>query len=395
MSHHHQHSLSPDEVSAAVDGSKTNDVLHGVVGTVAPVVDEDDVGAVTDDPSLTAAAAAAAVAAENADAVVMAVAAAAVDVPDVMTAATTTTTTASVVVDVGDTTKWNKNAFGAPVPKQSGKFSKEESELVKKSVEEYCAAKQISTARLCSECDHKAELKGAWMEIAKRIPHRSVQSVYRHGIRRLHPFKRGGWTEGECEGLVELVARYGKKWSTIQGKLNRSADSCRDKYREMGDEFVKGRWKEHDTEMLKTLIRELVGVPADTSMKEVARIVDERGIQIPWSTISRRIHKRTRLSCFKKWQKLIGVVSDDSDYGGDGGGKRKTLDPPEHGSSKRRAKGSADNRGRHVYGTSAGVENPGDPPPGIVGEFDEAYSAKIADETVEAVGLPDARASFV
>jgi predicted site-specific integrase-resolvase len=51
--------------------------------------------------------------------------------------------------------KWSKNGFGAPVEKQSGKFSKEESEMVRKAIEEFCAAKQISTARLCSECDHK------------------------------------------------------------------------------------------------------------------------------------------------------------------------------------------------------------------------------------------------
>ena len=51
--------------------------------------------------------------------------------------------------------KWSKNGYGNPVQKQSGKFSREESELVRKAVKDYCAAKQISTARLCSECDHK------------------------------------------------------------------------------------------------------------------------------------------------------------------------------------------------------------------------------------------------
>jgi len=51
--------------------------------------------------------------------------------------------------------KWFKNGYGHNVNKQTGKFSKEESELVRKAVEEYCSAKQISTARLCSECDHK------------------------------------------------------------------------------------------------------------------------------------------------------------------------------------------------------------------------------------------------
>jgi hypothetical protein len=159
--------------------------------------------------------------------------------------------------------KWSKNGFGANVPssKQTGKFTKAESEIIRQSIEQFCAAKQISVARLCSECDHKAELKGAWMEIAKCLPHRSVQSVYRHGIRRCHPFKRGGWTEAETVSLADLVQRLGKKWSAIQSKLNRSADSCRDKYREMSEEFVKGRWREQETELLKRYIREQLNAP--------------------------------------------------------------------------------------------------------------------------------------
>ena len=86
----------------------------------------------------------------------------------------------------GSDNKWAKNAYGDLNKRlHTGKFSKEESHLVRAAVEDFCAAKQISVARLCSECDHKAELKGAWMEISKRLPHRSVQSVYRHGTRVL------------------------------------------------------------------------------------------------------------------------------------------------------------------------------------------------------------------
>lgn len=87
--------------------------------------------------------------------------------------------------------KWIKNGFGQGVHSGNvaGKFSKEESEKIRQSVKDYCEAKKVSIARLCSECDHKAELKGAWMEIAKVLPDRSVQSVYRHGLRQLHPFK--------------------------------------------------------------------------------------------------------------------------------------------------------------------------------------------------------------
>jgi hypothetical protein len=210
--------------------------------------------------------------------------------------------------------KWAKNGFGQGVVKTSGKFSKDESEIVRKAVEDFCTVKQISVARLCSECDHKAELKGAWMEISKRLPHRSVQSVYRHGLRQLHPFKRGAWTEEECEILVDLVQRMGKKWAAIQQKLNRSADSCRDKYREMSDDYVRGRWKENETEILKRLIREHLQADPKADIKELGKMVEAEGIKIPWSIISRRMAKRSRLSCFKKWQKMTGLFSPSDQY---------------------------------------------------------------------------------
>ena len=152
------------------------------------------------------------------------------------------------------------------------------------------------------------------MKIAERLPHRSVQSVYRHGLRILHPFKRGAWSEDECQVLVALVTRMGKKWSSIQNKMHRSADSCRDKYREMSNEFVKGRWKESETEDLKKLIREYVQVDPNVDMKDLGKMVAAQGIVIPWSHISKRMGKRSRLSCFKKWQKMTGLYSPSDSF---------------------------------------------------------------------------------
>jgi len=212
------------------------------------------------------------------------------------------------------TNKWSKNGYGKPCNRSGGKFSREETDTVRRAVEEYCATKNISTSRLCSECDHKAELKGAWMEIAKRLPHRTVQSVYRHGLRQLHPFRRGPWTEAECQMLLELVTRMGKKWSAIQSKLNRSADSCRDKFREMSSDYVKGRWKEGETEILKRLIREYLKADPHADIKELGRKADIDGTVIPWSTISKRMGKRSRLSCFKKWQKMTGLYSPSDQH---------------------------------------------------------------------------------
>eukprot|EP00531_Pseudo-nitzschia_arenysensis_P010362 CAMPEP_0116132360 /NCGR_PEP_ID=MMETSP0329-20121206/9502_1 /TAXON_ID=697910 /ORGANISM="Pseudo-nitzschia arenysensis, Strain B593" /LENGTH=437 /DNA_ID=CAMNT_0003626861 /DNA_START=130 /DNA_END=1443 /DNA_ORIENTATION=+ len=209
-------------------------------------------------------------------------------------------------------TKWNKNGFGqdeATMTMRTGKYSAEETATIIRAVKEYCNMKQITVARLCSECDHKADLKGSWMEIAKCLPDRPVQSVYRHGLRQLHPFKRGAWSEGEVDTLIGLVAQVGKKWAHIQAKLNRSADSCRDKYREVDDTFVRGRWKENETEQLKRLIREYLRIDPTADMKEIGKMVDAEDIKIPWSVISKRMGKRSRLSCFKKWQKLTGLYS--------------------------------------------------------------------------------------
>jgi Myb-like DNA-binding domain len=272
--------------------------------------------------------------------------------------------------------KWSKNGFGAPVDKTSGKFSKEESELVKKSIEEFCNARQITISRLCSECDHKAELKGAWMEIAKRLPHRSVQSVYRHGIRQCHPFKRGAWSEQECTTLVDLVTRLGKKWSNIQAKLNRSADSCRDKYREMSDEFIKGRWKEEETATLKQLIRDHLNTQtqgataAIEDFKELGKIVEEGNIQISWSVISKRMGKRSRLSCFKKWQKLTGLFTPPSD-----------ADAVENAvklEAKKKAEDDEEESEPPLKKMKAEPSTDGD-----------TAAAELAAETVEALDLPD------
>mmetsp|Transcript_10746 Transcript_10746/g.21255 ORF Transcript_10746/g.21255 Transcript_10746/m.21255 type:complete len:431 (-) Transcript_10746:412-1704(-) len=221
--------------------------------------------------------------------------------------------------------KWNKNGFGQGVPIRTGKYTKEETETIKNAVRDYCALKQITVTRLCSECDHKADLKGSWMEIAKCLPHRSVQSVYRHGLRQLHPFKRGVWSDEDVELLIGLVAQVGKKWAHIQSKLNRSADACRDKYRELDDSFVRGRWKDGETEQLKALIREYLGVDPRAEMRELGKMVEGEHIRIPWSTMSKRMGNRSRLSCFKKWQKMTGLFSPSDIPRFEGGGSNTTT----------------------------------------------------------------------
>lgn len=132
------------------------------------------------------------------------------------------------------------------------------------------------------------------MEIAQALPHRTVQSVYRHGLRILHPFKRGTWSEEETKQLMLYVSTLGKKWSEIQGKLNRSADSCRDKYREFHQDYTKGKWGTEDSQKLENLVRGYLKVEDDVSLKELGNIAEENRDQIPWSVISEKMGNRSR-----------------------------------------------------------------------------------------------------
>jgi len=212
--------------------------------------------------------------------------------------------------------KWSRNALGEYVP-VGGIFTDEESATVKAAATLYCSKHQITLSSLCSEYDLRKYHKGAWVEIAKKLPHRSVVSVYRHGIRIMHPFKRGEWTNEEENALIECVIKYGKKYSTIQKKLNRSADACRDKYRELSAEYVNGKWDNDDWEKLLRLVREHLHVAKDMSFEDLVRRIHEQKIVLPWDSLSKKMVNRSRLSCLRKWKgkvkKYTSIPESDSD----------------------------------------------------------------------------------
>jgi hypothetical protein len=102
-------------------------------------------------------------------------------------------------------------------------------------------------------------------------------------------------------------------------------------------------------------------------MKELGKQVEEQGIQIPWNTVSKRMGKRSRLSCFKKWQKMSGCLGASDEF------KRRAESGESESPDAKRAKME------DVLGATAGQ---------AAGDFD-MYSAEMAAETVEAVELPD------
>lgn len=216
-----------------------------------------------------------------------------------------------------DKSKWWKNGHGVVLtsPKK-GKYSAEETKILKEAMEDYCQTNKISAARLCDESDKRSDhLRGAWLQIAQALPDRTLQSVYRHGIRLFHPFKRGVWTEAETNQLLLLVSTHGKKWAYIQKKLNRSADCCRDKYREVwNDNLQKGKWTEDESRLLIRYVRDALNVNDDVPLKDLQSLISQArsskgSIALSWEGISAKMINRGRLSCCNHFRQLCGAAN--------------------------------------------------------------------------------------
>jgi hypothetical protein len=253
-----------------------------------------------------------------------------------------------------DKSKWWRNGYGVVLTSpKNGKYSPEETKILKEAMADYCRTNKITPERLCDESDKRSDhLRGAWLQIAQTLPHRTLQSVYRHGIRIFHPFKRGQWSEAETNELLVLVTNHGKRWAYIQKKLNRSADSCRDKYREIwNDNLQKGKWTEEENRLLLKHVREALKVNDDVPLKELQSLITQskasRGsVALNWEAISSKMKNRSRLSCFGHFRNLCATsnstISSESNSAKDVSTVAKSSNPSSSNGNELVSKGKND-----------------------------------------------------
>jgi hypothetical protein len=179
-------------------------------------------------------------------------------------------------------------------------------------------------------------------------------------------------------------------------------------YREMSDDYVKGRWEDVETMELVSQIRcwlhhHTNGATSTlVDFGELAQLVEELKIQIPWSLISKRMGRRSRLSCFKKWQKLTGEAEVRAAFrAGNAVAAAVALEPSSPRPTKRQKTEEDEEEGA--------VPQEGEDEPAVGEQEDQeevteyivpmteahnnmvvtADEAELAAETVEALGLPD------
>lgn len=162
-------------------------------------------------------------------------------------------------------------------------------QTLRQAVRNACADRHLTEDDLFSKRRRSKRTSGIWFEIAQKFPNRQVESVYKKYFReyQLQSRQTGKWTDEDVARLIGLVARHGHQWALISTLLNRTADSCYDKYREAKPEYKKGRWTAQETETLGQLSRPHLHEPS-----------------LPFTVISKKMGNRSRLSCAIKWKTL-------------------------------------------------------------------------------------------
>lgn len=206
---------------------------------------------------------------------------------------------------------WYYNGFGERIIPYLGLFSLEESNLIRKAIENHCKTYDIPVEDFCDSTRdfEKQGLGGGckWKAVAQVLPNRTVSSIRRHGIRIMHPFKRGVWTNEEVELLKALVKEHGKKWVQIQLELRRSSEACRDKYRDLRLGCNSGDWSKQEIHRLEDVVREVAEVSDNVDMAQVAKMIETKEVIVSWIDVSGILGTRSRIACYKKFNFLANV----------------------------------------------------------------------------------------
>ncbi|CAD8088202.1 unnamed protein product [Paramecium sonneborni] len=121
---------------------------------------------------------------------------------------------------------------------KQGKFTEEEIEKVKESLISYALSQNLTEEQFADlfSNSQKTTMPKAWLHIAKVLPQRSVDSVYKFIKARFNPDNyQGHWTKEEEQHLIQLINQFGRNYTQISKVLNRTPQNIRDKYRQLGD----------------------------------------------------------------------------------------------------------------------------------------------------------------
>lgn len=157
-----------------------------------------------------------------------------------------------------------------------------------------------------------------WKHMAENIPHIPAAKIRLRCRRLFHNFEaRGKWTEEQDIELRRLHSLNPGKWKLIGESMNRFAEDCRDRWRNVlvcGDNLKYDIWTVEEEENLMVIVAECVQL-LQQGRKVAGRepYPDEDVMAlVHFSTVSEKMgHTRSRLQCLAKWKVLKRRTDSD------------------------------------------------------------------------------------
>ncbi|XP_078677702.1 cyclin-D-binding Myb-like transcription factor 1 isoform X3 [Branchiostoma floridae x Branchiostoma belcheri] len=190
------------------------------------------------------------------------------------------------------TTKEDKTSLhGKGHSWKQGMWSKEEVEVLKANIEQYCKDHNIEDAAEVVFEMSKDERKDFYRTIAKGL-NRPLFAIYRRVLRMYDNRNHvGKYTPEEIERLKELRQKHGSNWAAIGVALGRSASSVKDRCRLMRDSCNSGKWSNEEETRLQDAVHEVTntihGQPVTSG--------------ISWAEVAHRVGTRSEKQCRSKW----------------------------------------------------------------------------------------------
>ncbi|PPJ56852.1 hypothetical protein CBER1_09987 [Cercospora berteroae] len=195
----------------------------------------------------------------------------------------------------------------------SGPFTQEEKELADKIFESAMQKEGLSEAQLTAQVQNWKTCGCFKTDMFAAFSDRSVESVRKFCQRRYHGQQRGPWTSEDDEALRSAYARYPLKWTAISDLVGRTAQDCKDRWRNhfQSAHKVSGPWTIEEEEQLLAAVEECIVVIKKDIKKEQrddrALLRDRERLEalINWKVVSDKLEgKRTTKRCREKYFKL-------------------------------------------------------------------------------------------
>lgn len=188
---------------------------------------------------------------------------------------------------------------------KKGIYSKVEQETIDTIVQRYCKENCLAGSDFAqlsrTQSTRNSVTQGLIPMICEKLEGRPLVSVWQFIRRAYNPQSRAGrWTQEEEEALLEAYRKHGSHWTLISQAIGRSADDCKDRWRNhtrVKQTQKSGDWSKEEEDQLIQVMRK--AKPDFLNSKDS----EPDGL---WTWVSEQMGGvRSRAQCRVKWVEFL------------------------------------------------------------------------------------------